>query len=502
MLKKSLFLLFFLPTFLLKAQKKDSVLQHYMNEIHKDSIMQHLIILASDEYEGRGTFEAGNIKAMEYLMRQYLVHHLQMLGNVREKRHYAQPFVLKKGNFSECFFIANEKRYESINDFLPCNIFEQGGEAHDLVFAGLGRADSAYNYFTKTNITGKWVAILLENTPKDAHKASSSIQAKARLAKQNGAKGVFFIQRDADTYRLNKETLVMHESKYEIREIVETQLSFPIFTFKQKTIAEIFKIKNKVFGKFLDSVATQKNTKIQPLATNIKIFTTTNKEQHKAVNIIGCIEGTDLRSEAIIVSAHFDHLGKKEGTIYNGANDNASGTSTLLEMLRILDKMRREGYKPRRTIIFAAFTAEEYGLWGSKFYTQYPLFPLENTKFNVNIDMVGVYKWKNKKKRIDIAVVEDENPIFRAQQKKLVESYQLNLDIDYSYSDKNHSMNLFYRSDHYNFAKKGIPIAFFNNMNDRDYHQPTDDIKNIEPDAMQEVAKLILATIWTEANKP
>ena len=135
-------------------------------------------------------------------------------------------------------------------------------------------------------------------------------------------------------------------------------------------------------------------------AASLKIVATPNNEPNKAANVIGFLEGTDLKDEAIIISAHFDHLGIKDGVIYNGANDNASGTSTLLEMLRIIDKMRKAGIKPRRTIIFALFTAEEKGLWGSRFYTDHPFFALAQTKFNVNIDMVGVLGWKNKKKPI------------------------------------------------------------------------------------------------------
>jgi Zn-dependent M28 family amino/carboxypeptidase len=282
----------------------------------------------------------------------------------------------------------------------------------------------------------------------------------------------------------------------------EKIVNFPIFILNEKISAKVFGIKKNVLSQFLDSVQSLKMPTRILKVRNIKVFAHPNNEEFKTSNIIGAMPGTDLKAEAIVVSAHFDHLGTSEnGTIYNGANDNASGTSTLLEMLRILNKMRKEGFKPRRTIIFAAFTAEEKGLWGSRFYTDHPLFPLENTKFDVNIDMVGVYGWKNKDKPIKFAIVEDENPVFRTQQANLIKNYNLNLEIDYIFSNKNHPDNLFYRSDHYNFAKKGIPIAFFNCMKDKNYHKPTDDIKFIESDAMQEVAKLILATIWTEANK-
>jgi hypothetical protein len=473
-----------------------------MNEINKDSIMSHLNILASDDYAGRGTFEEGGLKALIYLCRQYAYRNLQMLGKVSGGRHYAQPFLLQKGNFSDCYFIHNNKHFDKITDFLPCNVFQQNGDAHDLVFAGLGVVTADKNDFLTADVSGKLVAIILENNTNDTNTAMSFLQKKATIAKQNGAKGVFFIQRDAENYKMAKQVLEMHEKKYEIVSPNEKIVNFPIFILNEKISAKLFGIKKKALSQFLDSVQSLKMPTRILKASNIKVFAQPNNDDFKTSNVIGAMPGTDLKAEAIVVSAHFDHLGTSEnGTIYNGANDNASGTSTLLEMLRILNKMRKEGFKPRRTIIFAAFTAEEKGLWGSRFYTDHPLFPLENTKFDVNIDMVGVYGWKNKQKPIHFAIVEDENPAFRQQQQNLISNYKLNLDIDYTYSSKKHPDNLFYRSDHYNFAKKGIPIAFFNCMNDKNYHQPTDDIKFIEPDAMQEVAKLIFATIWTEANK-
>jgi hypothetical protein len=503
MLKKITFLLLFFLTSSLKAQPIDSVLQRYMNEIHKDSIMQHLNVLAADNYLGRGTFEEGGMKALIYLCRQYAYRNLQMLGNFKGERHYVQPFVLQKGNFSDCYFIINGVSYQQTKDFLPCNVFQQGGDVHDLVFAGMGLADSLRNDFKTANATDKWVAIILENKTDDLRKALPSLQAKAKIAKQNGAKGVFFIQRDAENYNMAKQVLQIHEKKYEIVPMrTEKTVDFPILILNEKISAKVFGIKKKALVAFLDSVQQQKVPKRTLKTANIKIIAQPNKETFKTSNVIGALAGTDLKQEAIVVSAHFDHLGTTEdGTIYNGANDNASGTSTMLEMLRILDKMRKDGYKPRRTIIFAAFTAEEKGLWGSRFYTDHPLFPLEKTKFDVNIDMVGVYYWKKKEKPIEFAIVEDENPIFRAQQANLIKNYNLNLKIDYAFSSKTHPDNLFYRSDHYNFAKNGVPIAFFNSMKDKNYHQSTDDIKYIEPDAMQEVAKLIFATIWTEANK-
>ncbi len=488
----------------LNAQQTDPVLQQYIKAVNKDSIMSHLRVLASDAYEGRGTFEAGGEKAMQYLSQEFAKRNLQPFlpdsSRLSNKANYRQSFALQHTLFTECQIKTANEQYQYMTDFLACNVFQQNAEPHDLVFVGFNNIDSVQNDFKTANIEGKWVALILENNVLNTANLTLLLIQKAKKAKQQGAKGVFFIQTNAGNYVMTKKTMELRESKFDIAE-PKTVNEFPILILNKKTTAALFGVKENVLSAYLDSIQTGKPTKSRLFAANIAMNAKPNNEAFTTSNIIGYMEGSDLNAEAIVVSSHFDHLGKKGGVIHNGANDNASGTSTMLEMLRVLDEMRKKGIKPRRTIIFAGFTAEEKGLWGSRFYTNNPLFPLDKTKFDVNIDMVGVLGSKNKRKPAKIAIIEDGNLEFRQQERKLVENYKLNLKLDYSFSDKNHREQLFFRSDHYNFAKNGIPIAFFNSMYDKNYHKPTDDITNIEPEAMQEVAKLVFATIWTEANK-
>ncbi len=501
--KYTLFCLLFF-SFSLKAQQADAVLQEYIKEVNKDSIMAHLRVLASDTYEGRGVFEAGGDKAMQYLCKEFKKRNLQAFLRDSNQVNYRQPFVLQHKLFSKCTLKTARKTYKFMDHFLTYNIFEQDGEPHDLVFAGLGIIDSVQNDFKKADVAGKWVALILEDKITNIYNTNTNtwLLAKTKQAKQHGAKGVLFIQRETANYAMAKKVVQIQENKFDIVEPRPATVNeFPMLVLNEKTSAALFEVKRRYFSRYLDSVQQRKPTKSVLRISNVAITAKLNDKPFRAANIIGYLEGSDPKGEAIVVSAHFDHLGKQDNVIYNGANDNASGTSTLLEMLRILAKMYKKDIKPRKTIIFVAFTAEEKGLWGSRFYTENPLFPLSKTKFDVNIDMVGVLGWENKQKPIKIAIIEDEDPLFREQQQKLIANYQLNLKIDYSFSDKSHPDRLFFRSDHYNFAKNGIPIAFFNSMSDRNYHLPTDDIANIEPEAMQEVAKLVFATIWTEANK-
>lgn len=219
-------------------------------------------------------------------------------------------------------------------------------------------------------------------------------------------------------------------------------------------------------------------------------------------NVIAYIEGTEFPNEYIIVSAHYDHVGMKNGEIYNGADDDASGTSAVLELARVFKKATEEGNGPRRSIIFLHCTGEEYGLHGSRYFTKNPLVPLEQVKANINIDMIG---------RIDTHYKDDGNYIYLVgsldEGKHLYEyantanNELYNMTIDLTYDNRKHPEMIFYRSDHYNFAKNNIPVLFFHSGEHKDYHQPTDTADKIEYEWMTKRTKLIFLTTWYAANK-
>jgi hypothetical protein len=217
-------------------------------------------------------------------------------------------------------------------------------------------------------------------------------------------------------------------------------------------------------------------------------------EEKKGRNIIGFVEGSDpvLKEECIVFMAHYDHLGmSKNGEIYNGADDNASGTATLLEVARAFTLSET---KPKRSIVFLWVTAEEVGLIGSEYYSKNPVFPLEKTIACINLDMVGrVYEprdsvWAHSPKQAKpfreiYALVNDFDPDL----KKITETAcsELNLTPDFSLPD-----NFFYSSDHYHFHRNEIPILNFSTGYTADYHQPTDDAERINFDKMKKVAEL------------
>ena len=219
-------------------------------------------------------------------------------------------------------------------------------------------------------------------------------------------------------------------------------------------------------------------------------------------NIWAYIEGSEKPNEVVVISAHYDHVGMKNGEIYNGADDDGSGTVALLEIAQAFQIAKNEGNGPKRSILILHVTGEEHGLHGSRYYSENPLFPLANTITDVNIDMIGrsdefhkdsnnyVYLIGSDYLSTDLYnICEDANKNY------------INLFIDYKFNDRNDPNRFYYRSDHYNFAKNGIPSVFLFNGVHADYHKPTDEVEKIEFDALIKRTQLAFAIAWELANR-
>ncbi len=222
-------------------------------------------------------------------------------------------------------------------------------------------------------------------------------------------------------------------------------------------------------------------------------------------NVLAFIEGTEKPEEIIVISAHYDHVGiDQSGNIYNGADDDGSGTVSVLEIAEAFMKAKKDGLGPKRSILFLHVTGEEKGLYGSRYYTENPVFPLENTVTNLNIDMIG---------RIDKNHESEEksNYIYLIGSDRLstdlhniseeANTKYTKLDLDYTYNAKNDPNRFYFRSDHYNFAKHNIPIIFYFNGVHEDYHKPTDTPDKIEYELMTKRAQLTFYTAWEVANR-
>jgi len=219
-------------------------------------------------------------------------------------------------------------------------------------------------------------------------------------------------------------------------------------------------------------------------------------------NILAFIEGKEKPEEIIVISAHYDHVGiDKNGEIYNGADDDGSGTVALMEIAEAFQKAKKNGKSPKRSILILHVTGEEHGLLGSKYYSENPVFPLANTVANLNIDMIGRDDLENRGKQYVYVIgsemlSSDLKKINEAANKKTV-----NLELNYKYDDPKDPQRLYYRSDHYNFAKHNIPIAFYFDGIHEDYHKPTDDSDKIDYELLKKRTQLVFTTAWELANR-
>lgn len=220
-------------------------------------------------------------------------------------------------------------------------------------------------------------------------------------------------------------------------------------------------------------------------------------------NIWAYIEGSEKPDEVLVISAHYDHVGMMNGEVFNGADDDGSGTVALLEIAQAFMEAKKAGYGPKRSILFLHVTGEEHGLHGSRYYSENPLFPIANTIADINIDMIG---------RRDVEHTDNGNYIYVIGSDRLSsELHSINeaanakytkLALDYKYNDRNDPNRYYFRSDHYNFAKKGIPSIFYFNGVHEDYHKAGDEPQKIEYDLLAKRAQLAFATAWELANRP
>lgn len=221
-------------------------------------------------------------------------------------------------------------------------------------------------------------------------------------------------------------------------------------------------------------------------------------------NVLAYIKGSEKPDELIVISAHLDHVGMDaQGNIYNGADDDGSGTVSLMEIARSFKQAAKDGKGPKRSVLFLHVTGEEIGLHGSRYYVENPIFPLENTVCNLNIDMIGRIDPDKKENSDNYIYLIGSNMLSQELQdvSTQVNDEFIQMDLDYKFDDPNDPNRFYYRSDHYNFAKNNIPVIFYFNGTHEDYHGIGDTPDKIEYELMAKRTRLIFLTAWELANR-
>ena len=228
-----------------------------------------------------------------------------------------------------------------------------------------------------------------------------------------------------------------------------------------------------------------------------------NGKASASENVLAFIEGSTYPEEVLVISAHYDHIGiDNDGTVYNGADDDGSGTMGLVQIAEAFALAKKDGNGPKRSILFLHVTGEEIGLFGSQFYTENPVFPLANTIADLNIDMIGRVDKKHENDTSYIYLIGSDRLSQELHEiSQMINEKYSQFNFDYTFNEEEDPNRFYYRSDHYNFAKNNVPIIFYFNGVHNDYHKATDTPDKIEYELLTKRSQLVFYTAWELANR-
>ncbi|RZK56830.1 MAG: M28 family peptidase [Pedobacter sp.] len=512
------------------AQKNADAVK-FSETINKKRGYDHLSILASDEYEGRETGKKGAWMAAEYIKKQF-----QSFGLKGPVKDSADPYFQKLGyaslSLSKSVFSVNGQAKENLKDFYitPASVSSTGYDvkASSVLFAGYGLNKEGFNEYEGQDVAGKVVMIFATGDPTapaqapqtGGRRAMSSVgsqQAKIKYLLDNKAAGVLVINANVDNMDPRLKNALQNGNPYlktadRIKNMSSAQ-GLPVVVIGTAVANQLLATVNTNLDDIKKKITDSK--KPATVAINVPVaFSAKSVETDvRAENVLGFLEGSDpkLKNEILVITGHYDHIGlvtdpNAKDKVNNGADDDGSGTTGVLLMAEAFAKAKKAGKGPKRSILFMTVVGEEKGLLGSEWYSEHPVFPVENTIADLNTDMIG---------RIGeeyLGKPDSANYIYSVGSFKLSTelgklSEQINetytkMKLDYKYDDPKDTQQIYYRSDHYNFAKLGIPVIFYyDGMLEQDYHRPGDEVSKINFDLLAKRAHLTFYTAWELANR-
>ncbi|MEW6467721.1 MAG: M28 family peptidase [Bacteroidota bacterium] len=499
------FALFLSP--LLFSQSPDTTAILYGNTITSADLKKHLSVLASDAYEGRETGKEGQKKSAKYISEQ-----LQSFGIPPMKDGiYYQTFALYPSISLKTVIKAGKKEFNMLEDFYYFRgTSYEAISRTELVFAGYGISDKNYDDYKGTDVKDK-IVLILDNEPynkdslslvtkeKKPSKWTKDHQVKTELAKQKGARAVFYVVNDFEKWK-NKSKHFFESPSLSLDKPDGSDM--PVIFISEGMASQLLAASKKL--KDVQSAAqliAAEGPRSEAIKQNVLIDFRQSTDPILSENVIGYIEGSDLKEQVVLITAHYDHLGAHDGKVYNGADDDGSGTVAIIEIAEAFMKAKKNGHGPRRSIMVMGFSGEEKGLLGSKYYVANPVFPLANTVCDLNIDMIGRVDDKHKDSADYIYIIGSDMLSKRLHEvNEKANAWYTKLKLDYAYNDIKDKNRFYYRSDHYNFAKNGIPVIFYFNGTHADYHKESDEIEKINFELMEKRARLVFYTAWVIAN--
>ncbi|GAB3924386.1 M28 family peptidase [Mucilaginibacter myungsuensis] len=483
----------------------------YSKLVSAEYTKEQLTIVASDEMEGRETGQPGAEKAAKYLADQY-----KKLGLLpANKGSYFLDVPLTQSMFKVNNFAINGTKLTFGKDFYGSGSAAAATvSADDIIFIGYGSEAEL-----TADIKGKIVLLLNEAPPaKDGATAAPAAGGRRMMGNPNTravmAKGPALIlaaspavAQMAPRFASQKPRIALKKEGAPAAPTAAT-IAFSITT---DVADQILKSTGKTYAQIktaIDGGTPQSQT----IKASVSAAYGSETKDIMAQDIVAVIPGNDkkLKEEVVVFSAHYDHEGLNtapgaKDKVFNGADDDGSGTVGILAIARAFAQAQKDGKGPRRTVLFLGNVGEEKGLLGSEYYGEHPIYPMANTVADLNIDMIGRVgdDYKNNADSanyvfpIGSAMLSTE---LKAISDKANDTYT-KLKLDYRYDDLNDPNRFYYRSDHYNFAKHGVPIIFWFNGTHPDYHGLGDEVSKINFPLLAKRAQHAFFVGWELANR-
>ena len=498
--KLQLIVSLFLLLFIWKCYNSETIIDSVVKEdtspeISIHDLKQHIIFLASDSLKGRKPGTDGGRIAAEYVAKE-----ISNIGLSPIENNSFQYFdVVTSISAGE----NNTFRFKDFNgevemDFTPLSFSENGDVTAPVIFAGYGfdvKTDSIlWNDYSGLDVTGKWVMVLRgdpEDNPHGIFSEHSSLRKKTLVARDHGAAGILFLSGPEFEETDELIPLVYDQS--------QSGSAIHAIHIKRSVADRIIKESGYTISQLEQRLISDRKPVSFIVQEEITASTDLVKQTVTTQNVAGILYGSDprLKEEIIVIGAHYDHLGfggahsgsRRPDTlvIHNGADDNASGVAAILE---IIEKLKAEQTKLKRSILFLSFGAEEMGLLGSKYFVNNPLVDLEKIKLMFNLDMVG--RLDSTTKAITVGGTGTAVGL-----SDLVQQFSEGEDLNVKLSSEGYGP-----SDHTSFYVKNIPVLFFFTGVHEDYHTPEDDVEKINLSGEKLVAEFVHDLIIEAANVP
>jgi hypothetical protein len=484
-------------------------------------LRSYLEFIASDELEGRDTPSRGlDIAAM------YIAEHLKTWGikPAGDNGTYFQKFPLKRNKIESqnTRLSLNNQSFVYGEDFLssfnPATISNS-----QIVYASHGWVIKAKNINPYQGIDVKdKIVVVVNSLPKGV--TVNDLQGRqgedwlspVLYAQQNGAKAVITCATFNGLANWQSARWTQTEKGGLTFGNAPSQITIPSLTVSPRLFAALFQGEKASGGNIFSKAEKEDFVEAFDLkpTKKISLSVAVKTEETHSQNVVGILEGSDpvLKNEYLAIGAHYDHVGMNpfaasDDKIWNGADDDGSGT---VSVLAIAEAFSKGAQRPKRSILFIWHAGEEKGLWGSQYFTDNPTVPIGSVITELNIDMIGRAQQagdENPKNKL----LPKQNEVFVIGSKMMstelgeiseaTNKSFLNLEYNYKYDDPKDPEQFFYRSDHFNYARKGVPIIFYMDGNHADYHQPSDSIEKIDFNNMERIARTIFATGWELANR-